>query len=194
MKRIVLTYRDNQIIEFIKDFKAAKTSTIADMFFPSLRTAQRRLKYLSEHGYIKSYQEHITLEKIYYTNKKPSQLKHSLILSSFVAEIKKANIEILKYKVQFKLCNTIPDALLVLRYKNRSYIYLVECENTKAFNVKKYEDLYYSRAYKDILPKFPNIIVISNRSVKKSDKFEVIDVKLDFSNIDNFFKDLCKLE
>ena len=56
MKRIVLTDRDNKIIEFIKDFKAATTSTIADMFFPSLRTAQRRLKHLSQHGYIKAHQ------------------------------------------------------------------------------------------------------------------------------------------
>ena len=190
MKRIVLTDRDNKIIEFLQDFKCATTSTIADIFFPSLRTAQRRLKYLSEHGYIKSYQEHIILEKIYYIKKKPSQLKHSLILSSFIAEIKKANIEILKYRVQFKLGNTIPDCLLVLRYNNRNYIYLVECENTKQFNLKKYEDLYYSRAYKDILPTFPSIIVISNRPVKKSDKFDVIDVRLDFSNIENFFKDL----
>lgn len=184
MKRIILTDRDYKIIEFIKDFKAATTSTIADIYFPSLRTAQRRLKYLSEHGYIKAYQEHITLEKIYYIKKKPSQLKHSLILSSFIAELKKANIEILKYKVQFKLGNTIPDCLLVLSYNNKNYIYLVECENKKAFNVKKYEDLYYSRAYKDKLPTFPSIIVISNRTVKKSNKFDVIDIRLDFSNID----------
>ena len=118
-------------------------------------------------------------------------MKHSLILSSFIAEIKKADIEILKYKVQFKLANTIPDCLLVLSYKSKNYIYLIECENTKAFNLKKYEDLYYSRAYKDVLPKFPSIVVISNRAVKKSDKFDVIDVKLDFSNIDNFFKNLA---
>ena len=190
MKRIILTDRDYKIIEFIKDFKAATTSTIADMFFPSLRTAQRRLKYLVEHGYIKAYQEHITLEKIYYINKRPSQLKHSLILSSFIAELKKANIEILKYKVQFKLGNTIPDCLLVLRYNNKNYIYLVEVENTKAFNVKKYEDLYYSRAYKDKLPAFPSIVVISDRTVKKSDKFDVIDIKLDFSNIDKFIDKL----
>ncbi len=190
MKRIILTDRDNKIIEFINDFKVATTSTIANMFFPSLRTAQRRLKYLAEHGYIKAYQEHITLEKIYYIKKKPSQLKHSLILSSFIAELKKANIETLKYKVQFKLCNTIPDCLLVLSYNNKNYIYLVEVENAKAFNVKKYEDLYYSRAYKDILPTFPSIIVISNRTVKKSNKFDVIDIKLDFSNIDKFIDKL----
>ena len=189
MKRIVLTERDKKIIEFIKDFKCATTSTISDIYFPSLRTAQRRLKYLCEHGHIKSYQESITLEKIHYIGKRPTQLKHSLILSSFIAQIKKANIEILKYKVQFRLSNTIPDCLLVLRYNNKNYIYLVECENTKTFNVSKYEDLYYSRAYKEILPTFPSIVVISNRTVKKSNKFNVIDIKLDFSNIDKFFKD-----
>ena len=80
--------------------------------------------------------------------------------------------------------------MLVLSYNNKNYIYLVECENTKAFNVKKYEDLYYSRAYKDKLPAFPNIIVISNRTVKKSNKFDVIDIKLDFSNIDKFINKL----
>ena len=190
MKRIILNKRDYEIIEFIKEFKVATTSTIANMFFPSLRTAQRRLKYLAEHGYIKAYQEHITLEKIYYINKRPSQLKHSLILSSFISELKKANIDILKYKVHFKIGNVISDCLLVLNYNNKNYIYLVEVENTKAFNLVKYEDLYYSRAYKEKLPTFPNIVAISNRTVKKSNKFDVIDIKLDFSNIDKFFSNL----
>ena len=102
MKRIVITERDKEIIQFLKDFKVATTTTIADIYFnSSIRPCQRRLKHLSEHGYIKSYQENIITEEIHYVRKKPVNLKHALILSEFIAKLKINNIEILKYKVPY---------------------------------------------------------------------------------------------
>lgn len=191
MKKIILTDRDKQIIEFLNDFKCATTTTISNMFFNgSLRPTQRRLKNLREHGYIRSYQVDILSENIHYIKKRPTQLQHSLILSSFISELKKADIEILKYKVSYKLENIIADCFLAIRYKEKNHIYFVECENTKSFNISKYEELYFNRAWREVFPIFPSIIVISDRTVKKSNSFNVIDIKLDFRDIDNLLRSL----
>lgn len=184
MKRIVITERDKEIIQFLKDFKVATTTTIADIYFnSSIRPCQRRLKHLSEHGYIKSYQENIITEKIHYVRKKPVNLKHALILSEFIAKLKINNIEILKYKVPYKIDNVIADAFIAIKVNNQNYIYFVEVENTKKFDLDKYEKLYYSRTWKDIFPIFPGIIVISDKQVKNNNKFNIINIKLDLKDL-----------
>lgn len=184
MKRIVITERDKEIIQFLKDFKVATTTTIADIYFnSSIRPCQRRLKHLSEHGYIKSYQENIITEKIHYVRKKPVNLKHALILSEFISKLKINNIEILKYKVPYKIDNVIADAFIAIKVNNQNYIYFVEVENTKKFDLDKYEKLYYSRTWKDIFPIFPGIIVISDKQVKNNNKFNIINIKLDLKDL-----------
>lgn len=184
MKRIIITTRDKEIIQFLKDFKVATTTTISDIYFnSSIRPCQRRLKYLSEHGYIKSHQENIISEKIHYVTRKPVNLKHALILSQFISELKKLDIEILKYKVPYKIGEVIADAFIAIKINNQSYIYFVEVENTKKFNLNKYEKLYYSRTWKDSFPVFPGIIVISNKQISTNNKFNIIDIKLDLSNL-----------
>lgn len=189
MKRIVLQERDYNIIQFLKDFKVATTSTIADIFFnSSIRPTQRRLKFLTEHGYIRAYQENIITQKVYYIKRKPAQIKHSLILSSFIAELKKNNIDIIKYKVSYKLENIIADCFLALKINNKNYIYFVEVENTKKLDVKKYEDLYYSRKYKSVLPIFPSILVISNKQHTQHNKLDIKLIDTEFKNIDILFK------
>lgn len=184
MKRIVITDRDKEIIQFLKDFKVATTTTISDLYFnSSIRPCQRRLKFLSEHGYIKSYQENVITEKIHYVGRKPINLKHALILSDFISKLKLNDIEIIKYKVPFKIENLIADAFIAIKKHNKNYIYFVEVENTKKFNLSKYEQLYYSRSWKEIFPIFPGIIVISDRKVNKNSIFNIVDIKLDLSNL-----------
>lgn len=184
MKRIILTDRDKEIIQFLKDFKVATTTTISQIYFnSSIRPCQRRLKYLSEHGYIKSYQETVITEKIHYAKRKPINLKHALVLSEFIAKLKIQNIEILKYKVPYQISNIIADAFIAIRINNQNYIYFVEVENTKKFNLDKYEKLYYSRIWKETFPIFPNILVITDKKINRNEKLNIIDIKLDLSNL-----------
>lgn len=184
MKKIVITNRDKEIIQFLKDFKAATTTTISDLFFnSSVRPCQRRLKFLNEHGYIKSYQENVITEKIHYIKRKPTNLQHALILSKFIAKLKISNIEILKYKVHYKIDNIIADAFIAIRVQNENRIYFVEVENTKKFNLEKYEKLYYSRSWKEVFPIFPGILVITNRKVNRNNYLSITDIKLDLSNL-----------
>lgn len=185
MKRIILTDRDKEIIQFLKDFKVATTTTISDLYFnSSLRPCQRRLKYLCEHGYIKSYQQNVITEKLHYVRKKPVNLKHALILSEFISKLKLNNIEVLKYKVPYKLDNVIADAFIAIRVNNNNLIYFVEVENTKQFNLEKYEKLYYSRNWKEVFPIFPGIIVISDKIIKVNNKFNIISIKLNLSDLE----------
>ena len=186
MKRIILTDRDKEIIQFLKDFKVANTTTISDLYFnSSLRPCQRRLKYLCEHGYIKSYQENVISEKIHYLKRKPTNLQHALILSKFISKLKLDGIEIIKYKVPFKIENLIADAFIAIKKDNKNYIYFVEVENTKKFDLEKYEKLYYSRKWKEILPIFPGIIVISDKPVRANNKFNIINIGLNLNDINS---------
>ena len=189
MKKIVITDRDKEIIQFLKDFKVATTTIISDLYFnSSLRPCQRRLKYLYEHGYIKSYQENVITEKIHYTRKKPINLKHALVLSEFISKLKVNNIKLLKYKVPYKIDHVIADAFVAINMNGQNKIYCVEVENRKKFDLDKYEKLYYSRKWKDIFPVFPDIIVISDKPVINSTKFNIINIKLNLSNIDELTK------
>ena len=191
MKRIVLQTRDKELIQFLKDFKCATTSTLTKMFFKgSSRVAQRRLKALGEHGYIKSYQENVITDKVHYVRKKPTQLKHSLILSDFIGELRSHGIDIIKYKCPLKISNVIADCFIAIRYNDKNHIFFIEVENTKSFDCKKYEDLYYSRKYKESFPVMPNIIVISDRKITKSNNFKVIGIDTEFKKIDNLLKNI----
>lgn len=175
MKRIILTERDNNIIEFLNNYKCATTSTISKLFFnDSLRPCNRRLKHLREHGFIKSSQEYISTEKIHYINKKPTQLKHSCICSQFACMMK-LNDNIIKEKIEFKIGNVRCDLLMI---NDKPEIYLIEICNTKPFDLNKYVKLKRSLVWRELLPVFPNIIVISDKPVKKSNELNIIHYNL----------------
>lgn len=176
MKRIILTERDNQIIDFLTTYKCATTSTISKLFFnDSLRPCNRRLKHLREHGFIKSSQEYVSTEKIHYINKKPSQLKHSCICSHFACMMK-LNNNILKEKIEFKIGNIRSDLLMIT---DKPDIFLIEICNTKPFDLNKYIKLKNSFAWKNFFPFFPTIIVISDKPVKKTKEINIIHLTLD---------------
>lgn len=139
MKRIILTNRDQEILNFLNEYKCANTSTIANIFFNgSKRPCNRRLKNLREHGFIKSSQEFVCLEQIHYISKKPTQIKHSTIVSNFIGELYKNNIEIIKTKLEFKIYNVRSDLLLVAKVNGKTKIYFIEVCNTKKFDINKY--------------------------------------------------------
>lgn len=175
MKRIILTERDNQIIEFLSIYKCATTSTISNLFFNgSRRPTTRRLKHLKEHGFIKSSQEYISVEQVHYINKKPTQLKHACICSEFVSKMKLEN-NIIKEKVEFKIGNIRSDLLLIT---DTPKIYFVEACNTKPFDTNKYIRLKKSMEWKKLFPVFPDIIVISDKKVNTSNELNIIKYNL----------------
>lgn len=186
MKRIVLTKRDEEIINFLKEYKCATTSTIAQIFFNnSKRTTTRRLKLLREHNLINSSQEFVCLEQVHYLNKKPKQLKHTIIETNFIAKLYQNNIEILKMKKEFKIGFVRCDLLLVCKINNKNLIYFIEVCNTKPFDINKYIKLKDSNLWKEYFPVFPSVIVISDKLVHFNNNINIIQLT---TVLDNFNK------
>lgn len=191
MSRVKLQDRDVKIIEFLKNNKCADTETISHIFFNgSLRSCQHRLKKLVDNGDLKVFRENILSQNIYYVKKKPTSYKHALKVTQFISELHKLGIEILKIKTPFKCGNMIADSLLVVRINGEVKILWLEVELTKFFNLSKYEDLYYSRKWKEVLPNFGSIVVVSGKKVKTNDKFNIIKIDTEFKNIDELLKHL----
>ena len=189
MKRIVLTKRDGEIIKFLKEYKCAKTSTLAQIFFNnSKRVTTRRLKLLRDHNLINSSQEFVCLEQIHYLNKKPKQIKHTIIETNFISKLYEHNIEILKLKKEFKIGFVRSDLLLVCKINDKSFIFFIEVCNTKPFDVNKYLKLKDSDLWREYFPIFPYIIVISDRKIEYDKRLDIINMNLDLSNF-NKIKD-----
>lgn len=183
MKRIVLTERDKQIIDFLSEYKCATTTTISNIFFNgSKRPTTRRLKLLREHGLINSAQEFVCLEQIHYINKKPKQIKHTIIETNFISKLYENNIEILKLKKEFKIGNVRSDLLLVCKIDNKALIYFIEVCNTKPFDTNKYIRLKDSNYWKEYFPVFPSIIVISDKPITDSKYLNIISLNLSLNN------------
>lgn len=172
------------VIKFIEQFKISRTSTIQELFYPSLRVAQRRLKEMVECGYLKRDQGAINQEYIYYL-RKPKQLLHTLLLTDFYREIHKLNLQVEYFDNEVTIEDIRADGLLAYRYKNKAYISFVEVEiSNKGLDIGKYKKLFYSGKYKAYFPVFPMIIAITNQRIEKMEEFKVIQIKEDLSNID----------
>ena len=186
MSRVKLTDRDINLIEFLKENKVADTQTLSHIFFnSSLRSCQHRLKKLCDNGDLKAFRENILSPNIFYVKKKPSSYKHALKVTQFIAELHKLGIEILKIKTPFKCGNMIADSLIICRINGDVKILWTEIELTKFFNLSKFEDLYYSRKWKEVLPKFGDIVVVTDKKVKTNNTLNIIKIKTDFSNIED---------
>ena len=181
-----LTQRDIDIIEFLKRVVVADTQTILKIFFKeaSLRTCQARLKLLVDNKHIKCFRENILEQNIYFISKKPSSYKHKIIFSRLIGEMYNQDIEIIKYKTPLKLHNIIADGFIIYRQNDQEKMAFIEVELTKYFDLKKYEDLYYSRAWKQNFIDFPGILVITDKKVKTNNKFDIKVSKLDLSDLE----------
>lgn len=183
--RVKLQDRDIQIIEFLNNNKCADTESLSHIFFnSSLRACQHRLKKLVVNGDIKAFRENILSSNIYYTKRKPTSYKHAIKVTQFIAELKKLNIEIIKYRVPYKLGNLIADGLFIIRLNGDIKILFLEVELTKYFDLDKYLELYYSRKYKEKFPIMPRILVITDKKVKTDNKLDITVCKLDLSNLE----------
>lgn len=174
-----MTSRDYEIINFLKEFKCASTSTIQSLFFISQQTCERRLSILVKHGKLKRDRNDILSEYYYYIKRKPINLKHTLYISKLYALIKR-DYEVIKYRSEYsiKYRNTElkSDLMTVLRVGDRLVPMLFEIDLSKAYK-EKYTEYITSNYYKFKFPTPPIIISISNKTPKSSIK--IIWHKLD---------------
>jgi hypothetical protein len=183
LKTDLRTTRDRQIVEFIDDYKVATTSTIAELFFPSVEACYKRLQVLNANNQIKRIRDSINNEYIYY-KKLPKQIKHSLMVSNFYRELHKL-AEVANFKIEPDMGEIQPDAVFGYKYRGKNYLGLLEVEiSHKGFNYAKYEKFYSSGSYQKYLMVMPTIFVVGD-SVKLPDRTNIkyLVIKTDFSNL-----------
>ena len=179
----MLTTRDFEIIDFLNEYKVARTSTLSQMFFPSIASCYKRLHILASKKEIIRMRDNVSSEYLYY-KKRPKQLKHSLLVTDFYRELSK-QVDVVSFKLEFPLGNIRPDALFGYRKNGKNCLGSLEVQiSHKPFDYGKYERLYDSGSYKAFIPVFPKIFVVSdNNIVPKSNKFDVVLVQTNFSNL-----------
>lgn len=178
--------RDMEVLKFLDKFKVATTNTIAELFFPSLRMAQRRLSKLVDYGELKRHRDHFTFQYIYY-NEKPKQLRHRLILTDFYREIKRLGIEIVTFENEFAFFPDLrPDGFIAFRYERKNYIAFIETELSNKLNIEKYMNFYKSEEWRKVFPTFPQIIAVTNKKTPSVKELEIVKFYEDLSNISTF--------
>lgn len=178
---MIVTDRDKRVLDFISKFRVATTDTIQELFYPSLRVTQNRLKLMYENKLLKRERDHFTSQYIYYL-RKPKQLRHSLLLTDFYREMHKlTKIEL--FEKEFEIENIRADGLIAYKYKNKGYIAFVEVQiANKGLDIVKYEKLYKSKNYKKYFPVFPLVYAITNKKIPDTE-LKIIRVNEDMSNL-----------
>lgn len=155
--------RDAQVIKFVEQYKAARTSTLV-MFYPSYQVAARRLSAIVEAGELRRERDGWNGEYIYYI-KKPKQLRHALTVTDFYRELSK-QAEIKKFIVEPALGNIRPDAVIGFVQGGQSKLALLEVElSNKGFDADKYSRFDWQRHF----PVKPDLFVVTDKKVPKLD-------------------------
>jgi hypothetical protein len=176
----MITRRDKQVLSYLQDYKCAHTSTLR-MYYPDIRTCQRRLKILYENREIGRCRDNVNSEYIYFLIK-PKQLRHSVLLTDFLREFGRI-VWIENCKTEVTIGNVRADALIGYRHKGKACLAFVEIQiaNT-SLDIQKYEKLYYSSTWKEKLPEWPVIIAVTDRKIPET-KLKVIQIHEDLSNL-----------
>lgn len=199
-----LTNRDEQIIYYMKNIGCISSSQIQRLFnmkqeYQSRRMSKlmnefpiKKISYNPIHNFFDNNKALLKNENLFYMGRKIKCIEHDLLLNEFYIKLlqmsKDLNYEIVEYNTKYKInvdgFIVIPDVRVILKYNNIEYEYLVELENNKSFNYKKYYAL-EQRKY-ICCP----ILVISNRRIQNyCSNLELIKIKLNLSDIDKFIND-----
>lgn len=183
---MIVTERDKKVLNFIEKFNVATTDTIQELFYPSIRVAQHRLKLMYDNKLLKRERDHFTSQYMYYI-RKPKQLRHDLLLTDFYREMNRlTDIEL--FEKEFTIDNVRPDGLIAYRYKGKSYIACIEVQIANiALDVEKYEKLFKSGKYKKYFPVFPLVYAITNKKIPYTE-LKIIRVNEDMSNLKEVLK------
>ncbi len=184
----IVTERDKKILELIEKLRVVDVFTVDTILFSNTKTnrmCQKRLTNLAEFGRVKRWRQNQISQYVYFQGRKPGNLEHSLLVSHFVAHLYRLGAEVLKIKREWLIGEGIRiDLFVAYKLNDKSYIAIVEAENTKSFDKKyeKLEEFYLSGAYKELFPIMPKVICITNKDFKKR-ALDVITIDTDFNNI-----------
>lgn len=170
-----MTSRDYEIIEFVKKFGIASTSTIQQEFFPSLSSCQKRLKVIYDEHRLRRSRDVINSEYVYFS-RRPKQFRHSLLVSDFYRELSKiATVPV--FNIEPEYGDIRPDASFGYEIGNKKYLGLLEVEiSNKGFDSFKYTKLIANDQYREYFPVMPAVFLVSDSAHFAELPFKVIQV------------------
>ena len=196
----MLTNRDIEIIEFIKEFKLLSSSQIQRLFNMTQPKTSKRMNYIVENikevkkyrynptnnFYTDKYRNILKNENIYYYNKKPSAIMHDLLTNEVYLYLKE-RFDIVTFEKEYRISMddefvVRADVYFVMQHENKEYEFLIEVENNKSFNSYKYNKL-LDQGYIA-----PPIIVISDRRAYGTKGLDIIKTRLNMSDLENKIK------
>lgn len=177
---MMLTRRDLDIINFLEEFRIASTSTLKELFFPSLRSCQIRLKTLCDNQKIKRARLTMNHDYIYYV-KKPYGVMHDLLCTEFYRELM-SHSTVLQCAIDRQVGKIRPDAIFAFKIGDKQCLGCLEVEiSHKGFDFDKYENFYRTGAYKEHFPIMPTVYIVGKVKPPKS-LIRYIVIKPDMSD------------
>lgn len=190
---MILTERDKNILRWVEEHKSITINQTSKIFFKhckeSYYQARKRLRLLSNNGYLKRYRADMKSECIYYLDKKLSI--HDLKVLDVYAEFISYGAEIRYFKKEYIIDsgskNYRLDALIEVLYNDYFYPIIIEVDYTHLTGSKKLQDIYNSNhfqvKYKNLDDNiFPYVVII--RPVVTADHEQVNNIDIlhtDFS-------------
>lgn len=178
--------RDLKILSFLTMCRICTRKQVQELLFPDVHEniPLRRLKKLSDEGYINRKMFNVEGTKnmyVYYLDKQPKKklITHDLYITDFLIKLIKNGYEILEFKKSPKIGNIIPDAYLKIRKNKRIKRILLEVQISPNDCLSKYKEI------KDIIientdwPVMPTLYVINNQNLNKRMK----DIKVIYDSI-----------
>lgn len=180
---MMLTRRDLDIINFLEDYRIASTTTLKELYFPSLSACQKRMKTLFDNGKIKRARMTMNYDYLYYINK-PKKIMHDLLVTEFYKCLMSQS-KVIHYVIDKELGKIRPDAIFAYEINGIQKLGLLEVEiSHKGFDYGKYETFYKSTAYKNWFPIMPTVFVVcQNAKIPKDSPIQFVKVKTDMSDL-----------
>jgi len=164
---MLITERDERVLEFLEELKVARASILHELFYPSYRVAARRLFALYKEGFLKRDRVPGQYEFYYYIAK-PKQVKHALLVSDTYAYLHRTTT-LHEFVVEPSIGDVRPDAVAAYERDGTKEIAFIEVElSNKGLNLEKYEHLYISGVWKDYFPVFPKILAVTDKRVPQT--------------------------
>jgi hypothetical protein len=178
---------DKDILIWLEKHKAITIKQCSLIFYEGewrYDRARKKLKAMEEAEIIKSYQNSLTKEKVYFVEDKLSA--HDIYIYDFyakLAEYGSTDIKIKKFPRYLKGL-IIPDALFEFDYDELTYFVLLEVDLTHFTSMSKfqlYEKLYRDGELKEICyGAFPQIVVMGVTSIQyESKNFDIVYLPFD---------------
>ena len=185
-----MTDRDFKILELLTSIRYATTKQIRDTIFPNLNPSvcYKRLNYLTSNKLI--YRKYFNLggntnSYVYYLDRPPKKsiIKHELLISQFIVELSKLELDILEVGKGQIYHGIKPDLIVRIRTKaGKERMIFLEIQLSKHDCVSKYFNL-----YREDTPAI--LYVVTNNRIEPPQirEMRVVIDTLDFKKLSFYF-------